>query len=109
MLRPMADPDRDTMLRDMAANRGCRLVKSRRRTPGVGDYGLYGLKDAASGKDVFGVGDDGLTATPEEIEAYLRRGLVADWKSSLAVEDEQLVDWQGSEETSTAAEEYRKR
>lgn len=32
-----------------------------------------------------------------------------DWKSSLAVEDEQLVDWQGSEETSTAGEEYRKR
>jgi len=32
-----------------------------------------------------------------------------DWKSSLAVEDEQLVDWQGGEETQTAAEEYRKR
>jgi hypothetical protein len=32
-----------------------------------------------------------------------------DWKSSLAVEDEQLVDWQGSEETQTAGEEYRKR
>lgn len=32
-----------------------------------------------------------------------------DWKSSLAVEDEQLVDWQASEATQTAAEEYRKR
>jgi hypothetical protein len=32
-----------------------------------------------------------------------------DWKNSLADEDEQLVDWQGSEETSTAGEEYRKR
>lgn len=32
-----------------------------------------------------------------------------DWKSSLAVEDEQLVDWQASEETVTGGEEYRKR
>jgi len=32
-----------------------------------------------------------------------------DWKSSLAVEDEQLVDWQASESTQTAADEYRKR
>ena len=32
-----------------------------------------------------------------------------DWKSSLAVEDEQLVAWEGSEETVTSGEEYRKR
>lgn len=32
-----------------------------------------------------------------------------DWKSSLAVEDEQLVDWTASEETLTTADEYRKR
>jgi hypothetical protein len=32
-----------------------------------------------------------------------------DWKSSLAVEDEQLVAWEGSEETVTSSEEYRKR
>ncbi|TFI59143.1 GNAT family N-acetyltransferase [Sphingomonas parva] len=81
----MADADRDAMLRDMAANRGCRLVKSRRRTPGVGDYGRYGLRDAASGADVFGISGDGLTATPEEVEAFLRKGLVSDWKSSLDV------------------------
>src|SRR5688572_8830685 len=80
----MADADRDKMLRDMAANRNCRLVKSRRRTPGAGDYGRYGLKDAASDAEVFGFGKDGLTATPEEIEAFLRKGLVSDWKSSLA-------------------------
>lgn len=80
----MAESDRDKMLREMAANRGCRLVKSRRRTPGVGDYGRYGLKDAGSDRDVFGIAADGLTASPEEIESFLRKGLVADWKSSLA-------------------------
>jgi N-acetylglutamate synthase-like GNAT family acetyltransferase len=79
----MVDADRDTMLREMAANRGCRLVKSRRRTPGVGDYGRYGLKDAGTGKEIFGFGADGLAATAEDIEAFLRKGLVADWKSSL--------------------------
>jgi ribosomal protein S18 acetylase RimI-like enzyme len=72
------------MLREMAEHRGCKLVKSRRRTPGVGDYGRYGLTDAATGKKVLGFGPEGLTATAEDIEAYLRKGAVADWKSSLA-------------------------
>jgi hypothetical protein len=78
----MADKDRDAMLREMAANRGCRLVKSRRRKPG-GDYGRYGLKDAGSGKEVLGFGRDGLTATAEEIEGFLRGGAAAGWKRSL--------------------------
>ena len=77
----MDDPDRDKMLREMAENRGLRLVKSRRRKPG-GDFGRYGLKDA-SGKEAFGFGENGLTATPEEIEAHLREFMVADWKTSL--------------------------
>jgi len=72
------------MLREMAEHRGCKLVRSRRRTPGVGDYGRYGLKDASTGKEVLGFGADGLTATAEEVEAYLREGLISDWKSSLA-------------------------
>jgi ribosomal protein S18 acetylase RimI-like enzyme len=72
----------DDWLRDMAANRGCRLVKSRRRKPG-GDYGRYGLRDPKTGQDVFGFGAHGLTATAEEIEAYLRGGLAASWKQSL--------------------------
>jgi acetyltransferase (GNAT) family protein len=80
----MADRDRDAMLREMAANRRCRLVKSRRRRPG-GDYGRYGLKDASSGKEVLGFGTDGLTATPEEIEDFLRGGAAAEWKRSLGV------------------------
>jgi GNAT superfamily N-acetyltransferase len=72
----------DDWLRDMAANRGCRLVKSRRRKPG-GDYGRYGLRDPKTGQDVFGFGADGLVATAEEVEAYLRGGLAASWKQSL--------------------------
>lgn len=79
----MADADRDKMLRDMAQNRGCRLVKSRRRTPGSGDYGRFGLRDPGTGQDVFGFGPDGLTATAEEIEAYLRGGLRSSWKQSV--------------------------
>jgi ribosomal protein S18 acetylase RimI-like enzyme len=74
--------DRDEMLRDMARNRGCRLLKSRRRKPG-GDYGRYGLKDAGTGKEVFGFGKSGLTASAEDIEAHLRDFATADWKASL--------------------------
>ena len=72
----------DDALREMAANRGCKLVKSRRRKPG-GDYGRYGLKDAKSGKEMLGFGPDGLTATAREIKAFLRGGAAASWKSSL--------------------------
>jgi GNAT superfamily N-acetyltransferase len=79
----MADADRDKMLRAMAENRGCKLAKSRRRTPGVGDYGRYGLTDAKTGKEVLGFGADGLTASPEEVEAWLRGSLAATWKRSL--------------------------
>lgn len=82
----MADKDRDAMLREMAANRGCRLVKSRRRKPG-GDYGRYGLKEAVSGKQVLGFGKGGLTATAEEIEGFLRGGAAAEWKRSLGAAD----------------------
>ncbi|HEX2763276.1 MAG TPA: GNAT family N-acetyltransferase [Allosphingosinicella sp.] len=78
----MAEADRDAKLREAAANRGLKLVKSRRRTPGVGDYGRYGLADA-SGRKLFGFGEGGLTATPDEIEAWLQKGLAANWKSSL--------------------------
>ena len=53
----------DDALRDMAENRGCKLVRSRVRTPGRGDYGKFGLKDAKTGKEVFGFGKKGLTAT----------------------------------------------
>jgi ribosomal protein S18 acetylase RimI-like enzyme len=78
----MDDPERDRRLREAAANRGLKLVRSRRRTPGKGDYGRFGLTDAG-GAELLGFGKAGLTATAEEIEAYLHEGGVADWKSSL--------------------------
>jgi ribosomal protein S18 acetylase RimI-like enzyme len=73
----------DEALREMAANRGCKLVKSRLRTPGKGDYGCFGLKDAKSGREVFGFGEKGLTATSEEIADFLRGNAAATWKSSV--------------------------
>jgi ribosomal protein S18 acetylase RimI-like enzyme len=69
-------------LGEMAANRGLKLVKSRVRTPGKGDYGRFGLTDGAGAK-LLGFGRSGLTATAEEIEAYLQKGAAADWKTSL--------------------------
>ena len=74
--------EQDDVLREMAANRGCKLVKSRRRKPG-GDFGRYGLMDAKSGKALFGFGAGGLTASAEEIESFLRGGAASSWKSSL--------------------------
>jgi ribosomal protein S18 acetylase RimI-like enzyme len=78
----LAEADGDSALREMAANRGLKLVKSRRRTPGKGDYGRYGLIDDG-GAELLGFGRSGLTATAEEIEAYLHKGIEADWKTSL--------------------------
>jgi hypothetical protein len=86
----MPDP-RDEMLRDMAAHRGLRLVRSRRRKPG-GDFGRYGLTDIKTGQDCFGIGKDGLEATADEIEDYLRRGAVADWKRSLGLAGKAAAD-----------------
>ncbi len=76
----MADPT-VTMLREAATHRGYRLVASRKRTPGTGDYGKFGLTDP-KGKPVLGIGDDGLTASAAEIEAYLRGGEIETWKKS---------------------------
>ena len=70
-------------LREMAANRGLKLVRSRIRTPGRGDYGRFALKDAKTGRQVFGFGRKGLTATGEEIEDFLRGNAAATWKSSV--------------------------
>lgn len=73
----------DEVLREMAENRGCKLVGSRIRTPGRGDYGRFGLKDAKTGREVFGFGKKGLTASPEEIADFLRGDAAATWKSSV--------------------------
>jgi len=73
----------DEGLGELAENRGCKLVKSRVRTPGRGDYGRFGLKDGRTGREVFGFGKRGLTATPEEIADFLRGNAAATWKSSV--------------------------
>ncbi|MDP5281307.1 cupin domain-containing protein [Sphingomonas sp. DG1-23] len=67
-------------LREMAVHRGFKLVASRRRKPG-GDFGKYGLNDA-KGEPVFGVGADGLTASAEAIEEYLRGATSNAWSKS---------------------------
>jgi N-acetylglutamate synthase-like GNAT family acetyltransferase len=71
----------DDDLREAASHRGLKLLKSRRRKPGVGDFGLFGLADA-SGKSLFGVGDDGLTATADQIADFLRKGEASTWAAS---------------------------
>lgn len=68
-------------LRAMAEHRGMKLLRSRKRTPGVGDYGRYGLTDG-DGKALLGVGKEGLTATSGEIEGYLRGSALSTWKMS---------------------------
>lgn len=70
-------------LRELAQNRGCKLVASRVRTPGKGDHGKFALKDAKTGREVFGFGKTGLAATPEEIEGFLRGDGASAWKSSV--------------------------
>lgn len=83
----MADPVTDA-LREAAAHRGYRLQRSRKKTPGVGDFGKYGLTDA-KGKPVLGIGDTGLTATAAEVEAFLRSGESATWRQSAALPADQ--------------------
>lgn len=79
----MSDAQLDA-LAESARNRGLKLVRSRIRTPGKGDYGKVGLTDP-SGKPVFGLEEKRLTATPAEVEAHLRNLGASDWGASLDV------------------------
>lgn len=79
----MADETADA-LRDMALHRGLKLVRSRRRKPGTGDFGKFGLIDA-NGTELLGFGDDGLTASAGEIEDYLRAGATSTWQQSAEI------------------------
>ena len=71
-------------LAESARNRGLKLVRSRIRTPGKGDFGKVGLTDA-KGAPVFGFQGKVLAATPEEAENYLRNLGASDWGASLDV------------------------
>lgn len=75
----MAPAQGGDRLRKMAEHRGLKLLRSRKRTPGTGDYGKFGLVDLA-GEPVLGIGPRGLTATPDQIEAYLRSSSQEAWK-----------------------------
>ena len=79
----MSDPRLDE-LAESARNRGLKLVRSRVRTPGKRRFGKAGLSDA-NGKPVFGMDAKGPTATPEEVEHYLRNLGAQDWGASLDV------------------------
>ena len=72
--------EQDDALREMAAHRGLKLAKSRRRKPG-GDFGRYGLKDA-KGEPVFGIEDGARTADPAAIRDYLRDAMRSTWGKS---------------------------
>jgi GNAT superfamily N-acetyltransferase len=79
----MADETADG-LREMAQHRGLKLVRSRRRKPGTGDFGKFGLTDE-QGKPLLGIGDHGLTANAEDIENYLRAGAASTWQQSAKI------------------------
>lgn len=71
----------DQKLREMAEHRGFKLVKSRKRKPGAGDYGMFGLTDAR-GKALLGIAETGLTASAQDIKTFLRKGAESTWKAS---------------------------
>jgi GNAT superfamily N-acetyltransferase len=79
----MSDPRIDE-LAESARNRGLKLVRSRVRTPSKRRFGKVGLTDQ-SGKPVLGMDAKGPTASPEEIEDYLRNLGAKDWGASLDV------------------------
>lgn len=79
----MADETAES-LREMAQHRGLKLVRSRRRKPGTGDFGKFGLTDE-KGKPLLGIGEDGLTASADEIENYLRAGAANTWQQSAKI------------------------
>ena len=80
--------EQDDALREMAAHRGLKLAKSRRRKPG-GDFGLYGLSDAR-GEPVFGIEDGVRTADAAAIRDYLRAAMRSTWGKSAGSEERRV-------------------
>ena len=71
-------------LAESARNRGLKLVRSRVRTPGKRRFGKVGLTDP-KGRPVLGMDAKGPTASPDEIEDFLRNLGAKDWGASLDV------------------------
>ena len=71
-------------LREAVRHRGLKLIKSRKRKPGVGDFGRFGLTDA-SGAPLLGIGRDGLTASAQQVDDFLRKGEVSTWAESAKI------------------------
>jgi hypothetical protein len=61
---------KENRLRRVAARRGFRLEKSRRRDPAAIDYGGYMLVDSSTNTVVLGAGHHPYSATLEDIEDY---------------------------------------
>ena len=75
--------DTTAELRELAANRGLRLVKSGRRNPEAADYGRFGLVDTASGEKLFGFRRTRVSATAEEIQGFLTQSAEESWRRSI--------------------------
>ena len=69
-------------LKEMAANRGLKLRRSRVRSPEKRGFNKFGLVDA-TGAEVFGFKRGKPAAEAAEIADYLRGTEVQDWKASL--------------------------
>ena len=71
------DKTRENRLRRVAARRGLRLEKSRRRDRSAIGFGGYRLIDESSGRTVLGESAHAFDATMDEVEAALDGGLSA--------------------------------
>lgn len=103
----MVDDTPDS-LREMALHRGLKLVRSRRRKPGRGDFGKFGLTDD-QGKALLGVGDDGLTASAKDIAGYLRADAANTWQQSAKITPDRPAARSEPERDDTDVEEARPR
>jgi hypothetical protein len=63
----------ENRVRQVAEQRGLKLMKSQRRDPRALDYDGYMLVDVAKNFVVFGGSPNPYRATIEEIEAYLNK------------------------------------
>ena len=78
----------DDALREMAANRGCRLVKSRVRKPGRRDYGKYGSRTRRPARRCSASRKAASPPPPRRSSNSCASGAAASWKKSVMGEVE---------------------